>query len=103
MRLSLWLVGISASASVTAALVAAGCGSSSATPGANSPDSSAEASATALPPGIEGLAVEEVHDAEDASVFGRLVIEDTDGPRVADGVRRVAFAEETGPETGVDG
>jgi hypothetical protein len=46
MRLSLWLVGISASASVTAALVAAGCGSSSATPGANSPDSSAEASAT---------------------------------------------------------
>jgi hypothetical protein len=49
MRLSLWLVGISASAWVTAALVAAGCSSSSATPtgdDAASPDSSTEASAS---------------------------------------------------------
>jgi hypothetical protein len=49
MRLSLWLVGISASAWVTAALVAAGCSSSSATRAgddAASPDSGTEASAS---------------------------------------------------------
>jgi hypothetical protein len=52
MRLSLWLVGISASAPVMATLVAAGCSSSSATPtapagdDATSLDSSAEAAAS---------------------------------------------------------
>jgi hypothetical protein len=45
MRISPWLVGISASTSVAAALVATGCSSSSATPTANGPDASTEAMA----------------------------------------------------------
>ncbi len=56
----------------------------------------AQLAIAALPASVERLAVEQIHHDEDASVFGRVVVEHADGSRVTDRVGRVAFPHETG-------
>ncbi len=46
-----------------------------------------------LQPAGERLALEELHDEKRGAVFGRVVVEDGDGPWVVDLVRDVPFAE----------
>ena len=62
----------------------------------------AQLAIAALPASVERLAVEQIHHDEDPSVFGRVVVEHADGSRMPDGVRGVAFANETGALACVD-